>query len=209
VWDRLGIGTVPKPFQKPHPPVALSIVTPNSSTARACGRLGFLPVSANFIQSRFVASHWAMYREGCAEAGRKADPGDWRVARSVLVTESDAEAEDYLDDPASGLSFYYDYFVTTYGAAGKLAVLKPADGAPDAQVTVREVARSMTSFGSPKRALDRLVAFMEETGPFGMLLAVGHDWDRPEMWKRSMRLLAEQVMPKLSRHAAARARAAE
>jgi alkanesulfonate monooxygenase SsuD/methylene tetrahydromethanopterin reductase-like flavin-dependent oxidoreductase (luciferase family) len=209
VWERLGIGTVPKPFQKPHPPVALSIVTPNSSTAKACGRLGFLPVSANFIQSRFVASHWAMYREGCAEAGRKADPGDWRVARSVLVTESDAEAEDYLDDPASGLSFYYDYFVTTYGAAGKLAVLKPADGAPDAQVTVREVARSMTSFGSPKRTLDRLVAFMEETGPFGTLLAVGHDWDRPEMWKRSMRLLAEEVMPKLGQHAAARARAAE
>lgn len=209
VWERLGIGIVPKPFQKPHPPVALSVVTPNSSTAKICGERGWIPVSANFIQSRFVASHWTKYREGCEAAGRKADPEIWRVARSVLVTESDAEAEDYIDDPAGALSFYYDYFVTTYAAGGKLAVLKPVDGMPDEKVTVRDVARSMTSFGSPRRALDRLVAFMEETGPFGTLLCVGHDWDRPEMWKRSMRLLAEDVLPKLAQHARATRKAAE
>ena len=209
IWDRLGIGTVPKPFQKPHPPVALTIVTPNSSTAKICGQLRFLPVSANFIQSRYVASHWEMYRQGCEAAGRRADPSVWRVARSVLVTESDAEADDYLDDPEGALSFYYDYFVTTYGASGKLAVLKPEEGMPDDQVTVRGVARTMTSFGSPKRALDQLVAFMEETGPFGTLLSVGHDWDRPQMWKRSMRLLAEEVMPRLGQHARATMKAAE
>jgi hypothetical protein len=35
------------------------------------------------------------------------------------------------------------------------------------------------------------------------LLATGHDWDRPAMWKRSMALLANEVMPRLGRHAAA------
>ena len=86
-------------------------------------------------------------------------------------------------------------------SAGKLRVLKQADDVADDKVTVRDVARSMTSYGSPRRTLDRLVAFMEETGPFGTLLSVGHDWDRPELWRRSMRLLIEDVMPKLSQHA--------
>ena len=28
----------------------------------------------------------------------------------------------------------------------------------------------------------------------------GHDWDRPQMWKNSMTLLAEDVMPKFRQH---------
>ena len=32
------------------------------------------------------------------------------------------------------------------------------------------------------------------------LLLTQKDWDRPELHKRSMRLLAEQVMPKLRSH---------
>jgi hypothetical protein len=31
----------------------------------------------------------------------------------------------------------------------------------------------------------------------------GHDWDRPKLWRRSMTLLATEVMPRLGRHAAA------
>ena len=31
-----------------------------------------------------------------------------------------------------------------------------------------------------------------------------HEWDRPEMWKGSMRKLREDIMPKLSQHAASK-----
>ena len=43
----------------------------------------------------------------------------------------------------------------------------------------------------------------EETGHFGTLLMGGHDWDRPALWRRSMELLATEVMPKFSQHAVA------
>ena len=36
--------------------------------------------------------------------------------------------------------------------------------------------------------------------PFGTLLLTHKDWDRPALHKRSMTLLAEQIMPKLRRH---------
>jgi hypothetical protein len=70
----------------------------------------------------------------------------------------------------------------------------------DQETTTPVVARSMTTWGSVSTALDKLVALADEWGPFGTLLMVGHDWDQPELWKRSMRLLADQVMPKLSQH---------
>jgi len=51
--------------------------------------------------------------------------------------------------------------------------------------------------------LEQLVALREEAGHFGTLLMGGHDWDRPALWRRSMELLATEVMPKFSQHATA------
>ena len=48
--------------------------------------------------------------------------------------------------------------------------------------------------------LDKLVALHEEWGDFGTLLMVGHDWDDEPLWRQSMTLLAEEVMPKFAQH---------
>jgi hypothetical protein len=55
--------------------------------------------------------------------------------------------------------------------------------------------------------LDKLIAFRDRVGPFGSLLMTGLDWSGPnEAWERqSMRLLAEEVMPKFRQHALAQA----
>ena len=34
--------------------------------------------------------------------------------------------------------------------------------------------------------------------PFQILLMAGHDWDQPKLWRRSMELLATEVMPRLN-----------
>jgi hypothetical protein len=47
------------------------------------------------------------------------------------------------------------------------------------------------------------VALRDEVGHFGTLLMAGHDWDQPKLWRRSMELLATDVMPAFARHAAA------
>jgi len=63
-----------------------------------------------------------------------------------------------------------------------------------------DVARGMTTAGSPSKVLDQLVALRDEVGDFGTLVSVAHDWDQPERWKRSMQLLAEEVMPRFRQH---------
>ena len=62
-------------------------------------------------------------------------------------------------------------------------------------------------YGSPKTVLDKLVAFRDRVGPFGTLLMTGLDWggrNAPGSAK-SMRLLAQEVMPKFRQHVMARA----
>lgn len=77
-------------------------------------------------------------------------------------------------------------------------MIKPDPDMSDAATTVDAVKRGMIIAGSPGRVLDQLVALREEIGPFGTLLMAGHDWDRPALWKRSMELLATQVMPRFT-----------
>ena len=204
IWPEFKVGYVPRPFQQPHPPIALSLMTPNSPSAKTAGERGWIPVSGNFFHQRYLRGHWERYAEGCEQAGRRPDPDIWRVSRSVLVTETDAEAEDYLADPDTGLSYYYRFFIYSFTHARKaLFLVKPDLDMPDEAVTVDNVKRGMLIAGSPRRVLDQLVALRDETGHFGTLLMAGHDWDQPKLWRRSMELLATAVMPKFAQHGAA------
>jgi hypothetical protein len=46
--------------------------------------------------------------------------------------------------------------------------------------------------------VDQLLAFRQQTGDFGTLLYACHDWQDPALGKRSMELMAEQVMPRIN-----------
>jgi alkanesulfonate monooxygenase SsuD/methylene tetrahydromethanopterin reductase-like flavin-dependent oxidoreductase (luciferase family) len=204
VYPEYRVGWIPRPFQQPHPPIAISLLTPSSGSARTAGERGWIPVSGNFFHRRYLRGHWEKYLEGCEAAGRRPDPDVWRVSRSVLVTETDAEAEDYLADPDNGLSFYYRFFLFSFSQLRRaLHMVKPDLDMPDDAVTVDAIKRGMIVAGSPRRVVDQLVALRDEIGHFGTLLMAGHDWDQPKLWRRSMELLATEVMPRFSDHAAA------
>ena len=204
IWPEFKVGWVPRPLQRPHPPIALSLVTPNSSSAVTAGERGWIPISGNFFHRRYLRGHWERYAEGCEKARRRPDPTVWRVSRCVLVTESDAEAEEYLADPDSALSYYYRFFRHSFSVGRQaLFMIKPDPEMSDEAATVDAIKRSQVIAGSPARVLDQLIALREESGHFGTLLATGHDWDRPALWRRSMELLAATVMPRFARHAQA------
>lgn len=203
IRSEFGVGSVVKPYQKPHPPIATSLVSPGSGTARVAGERGWIPVTGNFMHARYIRSHWEKYAEGCEAAGRRPDPSVWRVARSILVTESDAEAEDYMAETDTGLDYYWSFFLDNFSRRGAAFMLAPSEDMAATDVTVPLVKNTMVIAGGADTVLDRLVALVDETGPFGTLIMGGHDWDRKAMWKKSMTLLAEQVMPRLSQHSAA------
>ena len=72
---------------------------------------------------------------------------------------------------------------------------------PDSEVTRKNCLEWMVLSGSPRTVLDMLVAFVDAIGgPFGTLIMTQKDWDKPALHKRSMELLANDVMPKLNRY---------
>lgn len=205
----LGVGPMRKPLQKPYPPLAVSAMSPSSATARLAGERGWGMVSANFMPVESAKTHWVEYSAGAAAAGRHADRGNWRLARSILVTESDAEADDYLAAKDSSYRWYFSYVRASLATFKLLKIFKPDQAIPDEAVTVDKCLEWIVIAGSPTRVLERLVALVDEVGWFGTLLLTHKDWDKPELHRRSMRLFAEQVMPRFRSHMEARQKAAQ
>ncbi len=46
--------------------------------------------------------------------------------------------------------------------------------------------------------VEKILVLREELGPFGTLLYCGHDWVNPELARRSMELLATEVLPRVN-----------
>ena len=80
----LGQGVMLKPFQRPHPPIVVTAILPDSNGIAAAAARGWTPISANFVHPWVVKTHWPKYVEGCARAGREPKSEDWRVAQEHL-----------------------------------------------------------------------------------------------------------------------------
>ena len=55
-----------------------------------------------------------------------------------------------------------------------------------------------TIYGSPETVAEKVMAFREEIGHFGTLVLTAQDWIEKDAMQRSMKLLAEEVMPKVN-----------
>jgi hypothetical protein len=103
--------------------------------------------------------------------------------------------------------YFYTYMREVLSRVGILSVMKPDPNMPDDEATVDVITEACALYGSPRTFLEKLVAFRDSVGPFGTLLMTGLDWSGPNgVWERdSMRLLAQEVMPKFRQHVMAQA----
>jgi alkanesulfonate monooxygenase SsuD/methylene tetrahydromethanopterin reductase-like flavin-dependent oxidoreductase (luciferase family) len=191
----IGQGILAQPLQKPHPPIIVTAVAPYSKGVMEAAARGWDPISANFLMPQWVKSHWGKYVEGCRKGGRRADPANWRVAKSIFVAADDSKAREYVMAPRSPYRLYYNNLMTKIFKAGRGEAFKTSRDEPDSAVTLEGVMEKLVIHGSPRTVADKLLAFREEVGEFGTLLYAGKDWLDRELGRRSMILLAEKVLP--------------
>ena len=193
-----GQGVFLKPYQQPHPPIVITAITPASKGITAAAERGWKPLSANFLQSNGVATHWPAYQQGCVNAGLPALRSDWRVCKSIFVAHDDATAERHVKDHQGAYGFYFWNLLSKRKAAGLLVPFKRDQAMPDSEVTLDYILDTMVIRGSVDKVVDQILAFRAELGGFGTLMYCGHDWADEQLARRSMQLMAEQVMPRVN-----------
>jgi alkanesulfonate monooxygenase SsuD/methylene tetrahydromethanopterin reductase-like flavin-dependent oxidoreductase (luciferase family) len=191
----VGQGAILKPYQQPHPPIVVTAVAPHSQGLTEAAKRGWMPISANFLLPEWVASH----RKKLAEGKPDAKPSDWRVAKSIFVADDDKVAARYGHGAEGPYHFYFKQLIRKLvGFGGRGNLFKLDQNQPDSEITPESVTKKLVIAGSVNSVVDQILKFRETTGDFGTLLYACHDWVDPALGKRSMQLMAEQVMPKVN-----------
>lgn len=199
VNSEFGIGDVIKPYQLPHPPIVSTAMSPFSSSVKQCVLQGWGAMTANFAPMSTVTSHWTKIVEGYEELGQEPTGADWRVARNVVVAETDEEARERVLDPNGPNYYYFDYQWRLFSQVGFGPILNDT-GRPDAEVSVEDIIENCVIYGSPETVTQKIEAIRSEA-PFGTLLLAALDAgsEKYEAQEReTMRRLAQEVAPNLS-----------
>jgi alkanesulfonate monooxygenase SsuD/methylene tetrahydromethanopterin reductase-like flavin-dependent oxidoreductase (luciferase family) len=191
----IGQGAIVRPLQRPHPPIVVTVVEPSSQSAAEAAARGFGIISANFLLPQWVRTHWERYLEGAPGASRDG----WRVAKTVFVADDEETAREYAFGERSPYRFYYRQLGYKLIRAGRANIFKPDPDMPDDEVTTDYILDRLVLAGTPAQVAEALLAFHDEVGGFGTLLYCGVDWVDPRLARRSLELMAKEVVPAVSR----------
>ena len=97
--------------------------------------------------------------------------------------------------------YYYRYCfdIIEYSGMKKMIMPDPemiGTAAAD-EYTRQDYMRDNLIYGSPETVAEKLLALREEVGPFGTLILGALDFPDVELHKNSVRLVAEEVMPRI------------
>jgi len=192
----IGVGCIVKPLQRPHPPIVITSIRPDSDSANTAGRRGWSGISATYVGEYVVRAHLAAYRAGRAAAGLSQDTAGWRVARSIFVAEDEGRAAEYALAASGAHGFYFRVMQAKLERFGGLPLMGDSPD-PEAGLGLEETLSRLIIAGTPEQVAEQIIAFRERVGPFGTLLYTGHDWVDPALARRSMELMAREVWPRV------------
>lgn len=144
-------------------------------------------------------TNWAAHERACAEAGRPADRGGWRLVTPVHLAETREQA---LLEAEYGTPDLVDYIETLGGT-------RLEGCATPAAAVERWTGEGLPTFGravigTPEDAVERIGQLADKTGGFGTFLILQLDLAEPAAALRSLELFAERVVPRLTGHTDAR-----
>ncbi len=199
--EEVGLGVHTKPFQKPHPPIAVAGISEGSLSLKTAGEHGWMPMSINFVIPDVLKSHWEMYEQGAFAVGNSnPDRKKWRISRDIYVADTTEQARRDVKGSTLARDFR-DYFFKIVPMIRKnLDLFKIDKSMPDSEVTIDYMIDNMWLVGSPEDVAAKIVRLYEFVGGFGVLLVMGHEWNPKEKWEKSLTLLREQVIPMVKKN---------
>jgi alkanesulfonate monooxygenase SsuD/methylene tetrahydromethanopterin reductase-like flavin-dependent oxidoreductase (luciferase family) len=189
-------GLYMKPYQQPHPPIGVAATSVASAAIRMAGERGWMPMSSSLLAVPYLTTHWQAVEEGAASRGRTADRRQWRIGRDVYVAETSALARERAR-AVLGRNYVRHQYPNRRGTP-QMAFGKLDPALPDQAVDVDYLMEHLWIVGDPQECADRVRRLYEEVGGFGVLLAITQDADDPAWDHQSLRLLAEEVAPRLA-----------
>jgi alkanesulfonate monooxygenase SsuD/methylene tetrahydromethanopterin reductase-like flavin-dependent oxidoreductase (luciferase family) len=195
-FDNLTV--VPRPYQKPHPPIWVAATT--HDTFPMVGAMGLsLVTGLRGFDVPEARLHLSAYRAARRAAGH---PGDGNVYIRMPVYVAATAAQALSEPEESTLRSYRrlaENMAASVGAAGTTASEERAQRAERlSHVTYDDLLRDRVAYGTPDMVVDRLRQLRDELGLSGVIAESNVGGRIPlERVLTSIRLYAEEVAPRL------------
>jgi alkanesulfonate monooxygenase SsuD/methylene tetrahydromethanopterin reductase-like flavin-dependent oxidoreductase (luciferase family) len=185
-----------RPLQQPHPPIAVAASTPKSGSMKIAGERGWMPMSSAILSSYYLPGHWDLVEEGAAKTGLKADRSQWRIARDIFVGPTPEIAQERAR-AVLGRNYDVHQYPSRKGTI-QIECCKIDPAMPDEAVDVDYLMEHVWIVGDPQQCADKIRALHKQVGGFGAILNTTIDSDDAAWDHESLRLLAEDVRPKIA-----------
>lgn len=191
------IGYMHKPYQLPTPPIAVPGMSRDSYSMKLAARHGFQAFAHCLIAGNVVADQWVTYSKAAREAGRTPDRANFKVARSIFIADTTAEAVKRARSNSLGRNYEYIGGLFDKGLGRK--IYKRDLAMPDSECRLDYLMSEQIIAGDVDEVLRRLLRLIEETGEFGSLIMMSYDWDDKAAWVKSLELFAKELLPALNK----------
>ncbi len=101
-------------------------------------------------------------------------------------------------DANSPYRYYWDKLRANMMRAKRHVIFKRREEEDDSAVTLERLVDELVIAGSVNKVVDDILALREQAGDFGEIVYAGMDWVDPRLARRSMELMANDVMPRVT-----------
>ncbi|NMO04353.1 LLM class flavin-dependent oxidoreductase [Gordonia sp. TBRC 11910] len=173
-----------------------AVASPTGPRLAGMHGIGLLSLGATLTADGFdaLAHHWNVVEERAAATGHVADRSNWWLTGPFHIAETREEAYRQV---AFGIEAWFDYFkhvaaFPQFSLSGE-HINEMIDFINDSGVGV---------IGTPEQARNQVQRLWDQSGGFGCMLLMGHDWANPQDTLRSCELFAQEVFPHFQQQAA-------
>jgi alkanesulfonate monooxygenase SsuD/methylene tetrahydromethanopterin reductase-like flavin-dependent oxidoreductase (luciferase family) len=178
------LADLPRPVQRPHPPITLVAVTPETTTFAA--RKGYAAYLPALMSPPDLLARAALYAHASREAGHDRGPAALGVNRFIYVSESDSAARREIRGP-------FLEFLSTRAPDLKAALLMKYGTDPEG--CFDRCLDDFCLFGAPSTVAGSIAEIVDRTGLSCMICSLNLITLEHDQCIRSMELFAEEVMP--------------
>jgi alkanesulfonate monooxygenase SsuD/methylene tetrahydromethanopterin reductase-like flavin-dependent oxidoreductase (luciferase family) len=201
-WHIQNVPVHPKPLQQPHPPFAFAISSPE--TIAWAAKHGYAMLSSGLgTPLAATANNRALYVTGLQQSGHSPTEIDrllsrWVVTKHVYVAPSDAAAQAGAKAPEM---WYRDSFIRSLSADGLEGLDESVYRGAEAMIarlsaqTWDNLLEEALIIGSPETVAGK-IAQLEQIGVGEVVCWMNFGGIPPDKVRRSMRLFAQEVMPR-------------
>ncbi|BCP05005.1 LLM class flavin-dependent oxidoreductase [Mycobacterium paraintracellulare] len=172
--------------------IPLSVAAVASPTgARLAGKhgIGLLSIGATLTVEGFnaLSYHWDIVEERAATFGAQVDRRNWSLVGLFHLAETEKQAREEVK---FGIEPWFRYFQKV---AAFPQMTMPGEQLDEMIDVINDNGAGV--IGTPERAREQVQRLWDQSGGFGCMLQMGHEWANPAATSRSAELFAAEVMP--------------